>query len=319
MVPSRLIVSVVAVVCVLVIEKVNGLDDNGESCKITEGSGITVDSCDGSKFLVCNGGRCSCPDNVNHLYTYKYEKESSRSRRSPKKGGSKGGSTLKKVAIGAGGAYVGYKVGQAVGGGGPSVSVSRNSNNNNDKNRGKKVYSCYGRVGAKCNLNYNQYNIVTVTTTTTPAPTNATTTVTPTSSTDVTTNVSSSTTESGTASPDVTSNGISTSTSSSTSASSTSTAPELPVPAAQVAEVPKFPSCVAYASCGLRSSPSSSGNSSHLVHLDSDPRIGECQCKEGYEHRKSDDICVKSASSSSTITSSMIIVFGLWIVNKIYS
>jgi hypothetical protein len=84
-----------------------------------------------------------------------------------------------------------------------------------------------------------------------------------------------------------------------------------------VADIPKFPSCVAYAVCGLRSGPSSSGNSSHVYHIDSDPRIGECQCKEGYEHRKSDDVCVKSFGSS--IASSLSVVLGLMLASKIFS
>jgi len=69
-----------------------------EKCTITTGSGISVDSCDASKFLSCTSGYCRCNDPATQLYDYNYAESNSRSKRSPKKG-SKGGGFKKGTLI----------------------------------------------------------------------------------------------------------------------------------------------------------------------------------------------------------------------------
>jgi len=127
-------------VLALIIISTNGLDNIHERCTISEGGGVTVDSCDGSKFISCQNGRCTCNDAANQIFTYRIEKEKRQKR-----------GLGKKVAIGAGGAFVGYEVAKATSGGG---GIGHSSSDRESSSK-KKVYACYGRIGAPCALDYN--------------------------------------------------------------------------------------------------------------------------------------------------------------------
>lgn len=217
-------------------------------CTITEGNGIKVDSCDATKFLSCQSGRCMCNDLGNQLYDYRLEPQKGRSKRGVKK----------KIAAGIAGGAIGYAVGKAASKGASGSSKAKHQENL------VKVYSCYGRVGSPCVLDYNNVNVVTVTTTTTPTTT--------------------STTESITTASSVNATELANAT------STTST------PAPVIYDINKIPKCVRNAIC-VRPNPSSFSGTGNVVRIEGDPRIGVCACVQGYKASDSDR-CEKSATSS---------------------
>ncbi|XP_021943857.1 cell wall protein DAN4 [Folsomia candida] len=237
----------------------SAVDNYQAKCTITQGAGITVDSCDASKFLSCQSGRCMCNDIGNQLYDYHLEPEKVNSR--TKRG------LKKKIAAGVAGGAVGYVAGKA---------VSKGISGKRQETKLNKVFSCYGRVSSVCALDYNNVvnnniNVVPLTTTTT-STTTTTTTETPSINTTISAQELSN---------------VTTTTTPSTSSTPTTQAPV-------VYDITKMPKCIRHAVC-TRQTPSTSTNG-HIVKTDMDPRIGVCACEPGYTATATDK-CEKSGSS----------------------
>jgi len=245
-----------------------GVDQHGERCTVTQGNGIMVDSCDGSKLLTCVSGRCSC-DGPDQIYDFKLvKKENSRSKRSPKRGkGIK--NAAKTVAIGAGaaaaGGYIGYQAGKHANGGDSDSSGGSYGYGRTRKEKYDKVYSCYSRIGGQCALDLNNVNIVALPPSDPIPPVAA-----PTEVTNTTTGTENA-------------NG----TESSVTIPATTVAPA-------VLDFSKMPKCVQNAVCKPKQR--SLDNSTHIIKTESDPRLGACECEEGYK-RTNLDTCVKDKSS----------------------
>jgi len=259
-----------------------------ESCQVLEGSGVRVDQCDGTKFLVCKDGRCQCSDPVNQVYTYREELISSRSRRSP----GKGGKGFKKVAIGAGAGVVAgvatYQVAKNADKFGKGFTTERPS-------KYRKVFSCYSRVGGQCALNYNNWESVgstsssTTTSTTTEAVANTST------------DASNSTTTLDASTVGNSTEAINTTTTT-TAAPSSSAAPQT--------DISKITKCVPNSVCNSASPSGGNGTSSFLQKVNFDPRIGTCKCGDGYR-RTTRDLCEKvksGATKTAGISGAMILV-----------
>lgn len=138
-----------------------------ERCQIIEGDGIQLDECDSKKYLHCIDSRCQCSSVTNVVYTHGFEApSSSRQKRdilgdvvaaptslTSSLGGNKekdsaDAKKTKKPAKGAGSP--------------PSPSPSSSSDNTessaNNSATLKKVYSCYSRAGSPCDLGLNNWS-----------------------------------------------------------------------------------------------------------------------------------------------------------------
>jgi len=232
-----------------------------EKCTIQEGAGIRVDTCDSTKFLSCQTGRCLCNDIGNQIYDYVKEPIKGRSKRGAKKKGGSGGKIAAGAAVGfVAGAAVGHAASGVGNGGGGSIGGFKRK-----EEKYNKVFSCYGRVGSPCVLDYTNVNVVTLstttTTTTTSSPGPADTTI---------------PSDNSTSSPNTTT----------TVSTPTTTAQAGPV------DITKIPKCVRNAVCTRPTSPTSY-TSGHVVKIDTDPRIGVCACASGYKSSPTDG-CEKS-------------------------
>lgn len=241
-------------------------------CTITEGAGYKVDSCDARQFLSCQAGRCMCNDIGNQLYDYHLvsEKSNSRNKRGLKK----------KIAAGVAGGAVGYVVAKG-------VSNSASGSSSRQSSKFTKVYSCYGRVGSMCQLDYNNVNIVTLSSTSTTSST-------------TTTEVPNTT---------IASEQSNTTSNSSTTSTTTTQAPVV------VVDVTKLPKCIRHATCTPQNKVATG---SHIVKTNDDPRIGICACEPGYKVTTTDR-CEKSGAMQiiSSLPASIAIFYAL-VITKLF-
>jgi hypothetical protein len=249
-----------AILCGISLAQLNSYQEKCEVGKTPDGR--ELDTCDTQRFLKCSDSRCQCSNPKDQIWTYSLVKVNSRTKRG--KGGKSKGGFGKGVATGAiAGAAGGYLASRVVTGG--SSGIGGGSIN---KDKYTKYYSCYSRVGGSCML---------------PNALSGTVLVSVNKPAEVATTTSTTTTAAPAVVP--------------TDANATTTAQPAvaPVAAAQTSQltydVLSLPNCVENAVCRVVTVKIVNGT---VVSGGSgDPRIGSCQCKDGYKPN-SQDVCIQA-------------------------